>query len=81
MDKIKELEKNLIIDFDYFLKENNYKISTIPIVNENYINNYLMSIFYNLFDNLENYEEIKKIENEFYNILDNYCKNGGVKNG
>lgn len=70
---IEELEKNLITDFEDYLKENNWEISFNWIVNENYINNYLMSIFYNLQDNLETVQEIAKIQNKFYEILDNYC--------
>ena len=70
---IEELEKNLITDFEDYLKEYNLEISTNWIVNENYINNYLMSIFYNLQDNLETIQEIEETQNKFYEILDNYC--------
>lgn len=70
---MKELEKNLITDFEDYLKENKLEISTNWIVNENYINNYLMSIFYNLQDNLETTAEIEKTQDKFYEILDNYC--------
>ena len=73
MDFLKELEKDLISDFEDWLNENNYEISCNWIVNENYINNYLMSIFYNLQDNLETSEEIEEMQNNFYEILDNYC--------
>lgn len=71
--KINELKENLINDFEDYLKEYNLEISTNWIVNENYINNYLMSIFYNLQDNLETIAEIKNTQDEFYEILDNYC--------
>lgn len=70
---IEELEKNLITDFEDYLKEYNLEISTNWIINENYINNYLMSIFYNLQDNLETIGEIEETQNKFYEILDNYC--------
>ena len=40
---IKELKENLITDFEDYLKEYNLEISTNWIVNETYINNYLMS--------------------------------------
>ena len=73
MDFLKELENNLIDDFEEYLQENNLEISCNWIVNENYINNYLMSIFYNLQDNLETSEEIEEMQNNFYEILDNYC--------
>lgn len=71
--KINELKENLINDFEDYLKEYNLEISTNWLVNENYINNYLMSIFYNLQDNLETIEKIEKTQDEFYEILDNYC--------
>lgn len=70
---LKELENNLISDFEDYLKEYNLEISTNWIVNENYINNYLMSIFYNLQDNLETIQEIEETQDKFYEILDNYC--------
>lgn len=70
---IKELKENLITDFEDYLKEYNLEISTNWIVNETYINNYLMSIFYNLQDNLETIEEINETQDKFYEILDNYC--------
>lgn len=70
---LKELEKNLINDFEDYLKENDLEVSTNWIINENYINNYLMSIFYNLQDNLETTTEIEKTQDKFYEILDNYC--------
>lgn len=73
MNFLKELEKNLINDFEDYLKENELEISMNWIVNENYINNYLMSIFYNLQDNLETIEEIEEMQDKFYEILDNYC--------
>lgn len=70
---LKELENNLINDFEDYLKEYNLEISTNWIINENYINNYLMSIFYNLQDNLETTAEIEETQDKFYEILDNYC--------
>lgn len=70
---IKELEENLISDFEDYLKENKLEISCNWIVNECYINDYLMSIFYNLQDNSETIEEIEKTQDKFYEILDNYC--------
>lgn len=73
MDFLKELENNLIDDFEEYLQENNLEISCDWIINNNYINNYLMSIFYNLQDNLETVEEVEKIQDKFYEILDNYC--------
>ena len=71
--EINELKENLINDFEDYLKEYNLEISTNWIINENHINNYLMSIFYGLQDNLETTEEIKNTQDEFYEILDNYC--------
>lgn len=73
MDFLKELEKNLISDFEDWLNENNYEISCNWIVNECYINDYLMSIFYNLQDNLETIQEVEETQDKFYEILDNYC--------
>lgn len=73
MDFLKELKNNLIDDFEDYLEENKLEISTNWIVNENYINNYLMSIFYNLQDNLETTTEIEEMQDKFYEILDNYC--------
>jgi len=73
MVNIEELENNLIQDFEEYLKEYNFEISTNWIVNENYINNYLMSIFYDIQDNTETPEEIEEIQNKFYEILDDYC--------
>jgi len=78
MVNIEELKNNLIQDFEDFLKENNFKISVNWIVNENYINNYLMSIFYNIQDNTETPEEIEEIQDEFYEILDNYCCSNAI---
>ena len=73
MNILEELEKNLINDFKDYLKEYDLEISCNWITNECYINNYLMSIFYNLQDNLETVQEIEKTQDEFYEILDNYC--------
>lgn len=73
MDKLKELKENLINDFEDYLKENEIEISLNWIINECYINNYLMSIFYDIQDNLEEYENVEDIQNEFYEILDEYC--------
>lgn len=73
MDFLKELEKNLINDFEDWLNEKNYEISCNWIVNEYYINDYLMSIFYNLQDNLETIQEVEETQDKFYEILDNYC--------
>lgn len=70
---IEELENNLTQDFEDYLKENNFEISVNWIVNENYINNYLMSKFYDIQDNTETPEEIEEIQDKFYEILDNYC--------
>lgn len=70
---IEELENNLIQDFEDYLKENNFEISVNWIVNENYINNYLMSKFYDIQDNTETQEEIEETQDKFYEILDNYC--------
>lgn len=70
---IEELENNLTQDFEDYLKENNFGISVNWIVNENYINNYLMSKFYDIQDNTETPEEIEEIQDKFYEILDNYC--------
>lgn len=73
MDNIEELKNNLIQDFEDYLKEHGFEISVNWIVNENYINNYLMSIFYSIQDNTETPEEIEEIQSNFYEILDNYC--------
>lgn len=73
MEFIKQLKENLINDFNDYLKENNLEISVNWIVNENYINDYLMSIFYNIQDNVESVEEIEDIQDEFFEILDEYC--------
>lgn len=70
---LEELKNNLIKDFNDYLKENNFEISTNWIINENYINNYLMSIFYNIQEYTDTPEEAKTIQEKFYNILDNYC--------
>ena len=69
-----KINENLINEFNEYLKENNLKISTIPIVNENYINNYLMSIFYNLYNNIDSSIQIKNLENNLFNILKKYCE-------
>lgn len=74
MNILEELKNNLIEDFGNYLKENNLEISVNWITNESYINNYLMSIFYNIQEYTETPEEAEKIQNEFYEILDNhYC--------
>lgn len=73
MEFIKQLKENLINDFNDYLKENNLEISVNWIVNENYINDYLMSIFYNIQDNTESIEEIEDLQDEFFEILDEYC--------
>lgn len=78
MANIKELENNLIQDFKDYLKENNFEISVNWIVNENYINNYLMSKFYDIQDNTETQEEIEEIQDNFYEILDNYCCSNAI---
>ena len=70
---IEELKNNLIADFEDYLKENNLEIAMNWIINENYINNYLMSIFYNIQEYTETPEEAETIQKEFYNILDEYC--------
>ena len=71
---INELKENLINDFQDYLDENNLQISFNWIVNENYINNYLMSIFYNIQDNIDTEEQdIEEIQNEFFEILDDFC--------
>lgn len=75
---IKEFKNNLIDDFNDFLKENNFEISVNWIINENYINMYLMSIFYNIQDNIKTLEEQEQIQDEFYEILDNYCCNNAI---
>ena len=73
MTDFKILKENLIKDFKDYLQENNLEISCNWIVNECYINNYLMSIFYNIQDNTESIEEVENLQKEFYEILDNYC--------
>lgn len=73
MEKFKELKENLINDFEEYLKEEGKEISCNWIVNENYINNYLMSIFYNIQEYTDTPEEAEKMQEEFYNILDDYC--------
>lgn len=79
MIKISELKENLINDFNDFLKENNFEISVNWIVNENYINNYLMSIFYDIQDNINLEEQTaEEVQNEFYEILDNYCCSNAI---
>lgn len=75
---IKEFKNNLIDDFNDFLKENNFEISVNWIINENYINMYLMSIFYNIQDNIKTLEEQEQIQDEFYEILDDYCCNNAI---
>ena len=71
---INELKENLINDFQDYLDENNLQISFNWIVNENYINNYLMSIFYNIQDTIDTEEQdIEEIQNEFFEILDDFC--------
>lgn len=70
---LEELKNNLIEDFNDYLKENNLEISMNWIINENYINNYLMSIFYNIQEYVDTPEKAETIQEEFYNILDNYC--------
>ena len=71
---INELKENLINDFQDYLNENNLQISFNWIINENYINNYLMSIFYNIQDNIDTEEQdIEEIQNDFFEILDDFC--------
>lgn len=70
---IEELKNNLIADFEDYLKENNLEIAMNWIINEGYINSYLMSIFYNIQEYTETPEEAEAIQEEFYNILDEYC--------
>lgn len=72
---IEELKNNLVEDFQEYLKENGLKIAINWIVNECYINNYLMSIFYNIEEYTETPEEAEKIQNEFYIILNKFCCN------
>lgn len=75
---VEEIEKNLIQDFTDYLEENNLEISVNWITNECYINNYLMSIFYDIQDNTETQEECEEIQDKFYEILDNYCCSNAI---
>lgn len=71
--KEKQLRENLINDFNDYLEENNLEISVNWLINEKYINDYLMSIFYNIQDNTETITDIEYLQDEFYEILDEYC--------
>lgn len=73
MEYIKQLKENLINDFNDYLEENNLEISVNWLVNENYINDYLMSIFYSLQDNTETITDVEELQDEFFEILDEYC--------
>lgn len=68
LDKLKE---NLITNFLDYLKENNLEISINWIVNECYINNFLDEYCYNLNNN-------KTAQDEFYEILDDYCCSNAI---
>ena len=73
MEQIELLKENLINDFIDYLKENEQEISVNWITNECYINNYLMTIFYTIQDNTKTIEEAEATQDEFYEILDEYC--------
>lgn len=75
---LKDFKNNLISDFEDYLKENNYEISTIEIVNENYINNYLMTIWNAIVENSETITKAEELQNEFYNILSAYCNTNNI---
>lgn len=79
MIKISELKENLINDFNDYLDEEEIEISSCWTTNECYINNYLMSIFYNIQDNIDLEEQnIDNIQQEFYEILDEYCCSNAI---
>lgn len=69
---IKELKENLIDDFEEYLEENSYEISKNEILNEMYINNYLMTLSYDINEYTETIKEAEELQDEFYNILDDY---------
>lgn len=75
---MEELKENLVNDFLDYMEEEGQKISVNWITNECYINNYLMSIFYNIQDNTETHEEAEEIQDEFYEILDEYCCSNAI---
>lgn len=75
---LEDFKNNLINDFEDYLQENNYKISTIEIVNENYINNYLMTIWNAIVENSETITKAEELQNEFYNILSAYCNTNNI---
>ena len=76
---LKDFKNNLISDFKDYLKENNYEISTIEIINENYINNYLMTIWSTIVENSETMIQAEELQNEFYDILNIYCNTNNIK--
>lgn len=76
---LKDFKNNLISDFEDYLKENNYEISTIEIINENYINNYLMTIWSTIVENSETMIQAEELQNEFYDILNIYCDTNNIK--
>lgn len=76
---LKDFKNNLISDFEDYLKENNYEISTIEIINENYINNYLMTIWSAIVENSETMIQAEELQNEFYDILNIYCNTNNIK--
>ena len=48
----------------------------IELLAEQYMNNYITSLYYDIQDNTDNYAEHLNIENEIFEILKNYLEGG-----
>lgn len=73
INKMLENKEIIIEDFEEYLKENDFKISKNDILNKQYINNYIVSLNYDISNETDSYSEEKEIEDKFYEILDEYC--------
>ena len=76
MDKIDK--ENIIKSFDEYLKENNFKITNNWKNNQNLIDMYIMSIYYDIFDNIDDSEEIDRIEYYIDDLLNDYCDTNAI---
>lgn len=88
MDWIKDLEENkeiIINDFKAWLEEkglSNINLSLngdfnfcTELLVEQYINDYISSLYYDIQDNTDNYAEHLNVENKIFEILKNYFEN------
>lgn len=73
INEILENKEIVIKDFEEYLKENDFEISKNEILNEQYINNYIVSLNYDILNETDSYSEEKEIEDKIYEILDEYC--------